>query len=308
MLLTQPFVVSLSNHERLCPNELDFSIHPLRYLRTGFDKLRANGKILCQQLWPTLLPSSDRSMRSVLFHPLASGLLFLALWQGLSTLLATPALPPPVKVFSVLYAEILSGQLPYHLGVTLARLSVSFVLAMSLGTGIGIFLGQHEKLDRFFDQWLVIFLNVPALVTVILCYVWFGLSEVAAITAVVVNKLPNVVVTLREGARSLDRDLLEMAQAYRFSRWKTLRHVIWQQLFPFLIGAARTGIALIWKIILVVELLGRSNGMGYQLHLFFQMFNVAAIIAYTIAFVAVIQLIEALLLKPLDRQAQRWRR
>jgi NitT/TauT family transport system permease protein len=194
------------------------------------------------------------------------------------------------------------------LGVTLARLSVSFVLAMSLGTGIGIFLGQHEKLDRFFDQWLVIFLNVPALVTVILCYVWFGLSEVAAITAVVVNKLPNVVVTLREGARSLDRDLLEMAQAYRFSRWKTLRHVIWPQLFPFLIGAARTGIALIWKIILVVELLGRSNGMGYQLHLFFQMFNVAAIIAYTIAFVAVIQLIEALLLKPLDRQAQRWRR
>jgi NitT/TauT family transport system permease protein len=247
-------------------------------------------------------------MRSVLFHPLASGLLFLALWHGLAAALATPALPPPIKVFGVLYAEILSGQLPYHLGVTLARLSVSFVLAMSLGTGIGIFLGRHEKVDRFFDQWLVIFLNVPALVTVILCYVWFGLSEVAAISAVVVNKLPNVVVTLREGARSLDRDLLEMAQAYHFSRWKTLRHVIWPQLFPFLIAAARTGIALIWKIILVVELLGRSNGMGYQLHLFFQMFNVAAIIAYTIAFVAVIQMIEALVLKPMDNRSKRWRR
>ena len=176
------------------------------------------------------------------------------------------------------------------------------------GTAIGIFLGRHPALDRFFDQWLVIFLNIPALVMVILCYVWFGLGEVAAITAVVANKLPNVVVTLREGARALDLDLLEMAQAYRFGRWKTLRHVIWPQLFPFLIAAARTGIALIWKIILVVELLGRGNGMGYQLHLFFQLFNVAGILAYTIAFVAVIQLIEALLLKPLDRQAGRWRR
>jgi NitT/TauT family transport system permease protein len=58
----------------------------------------------------------------------------------------------------------------------------------------------------------------------------------------------------------------------------------------------------------VVELLGRSNGMGYQLHLFFQMFDVASILAYTIAFVAVIQLIELLILKPLDKQALRWRR
>jgi len=247
-------------------------------------------------------------MRYAFYHPVASALLFLALWQGLAALLAAQALPAPAAVFRVLYDETLSGQLPFHLGATLARLVVSFVLAMGLGTAIGIFLGRHERIDHFFDNWLVIFLNVPALVTIILCYVWFGLNEPAAIAAVVANKLPNVVVTLREGARTLDKDLLEMAQAYRIGRWKTLRHVIWPQLFPFLIGTARTGIALIWKIILVVELLGRSNGMGYQLHLFFQLFNVAGILAYTIAFVAVIQLIEVLLLKPLDRRARRWRR
>jgi NitT/TauT family transport system permease protein len=58
----------------------------------------------------------------------------------------------------------------------------------------------------------------------------------------------------------------------------------------------------------VVELLGRSNGMGYQLHLFFQLFDVASILAYTVAFVAVIQLIEVIILKPLDKKALRWRR
>ena len=247
-------------------------------------------------------------MRSALQHPIFSSLLFLLLWQGLSSLLASPALPTPEVVFQALYGEIASGQLPFHLWKTLQRLLLSFGLAMGLGSLIGIILGRHEKLDRFFDNWLVIFLNIPALVTIILCYVWFGLTELAAITAVVANKLPNVVVTVREGARALDRDLQEMALAYRFGRWKTLRHVIWPQLFPYLIGAARTGIALIWKIILVVELLGRGNGMGYQLHLFFQMFNVAGILAYTIAFVTVIQCIELLILKPLDRHAMRWRR
>jgi NitT/TauT family transport system permease protein len=73
-------------------------------------------------------------------------------------------------------------------------------------------------------------------------------------------------------------------------------------------AATRSGLALIWKIILVVELLGRSNGMGYQLHLFFQLFDVASILAYTIAFVAIIQLIELMILKPLDKKSLRWRR
>ena len=207
----------------------------------------------------------------------------------------------------VFFAHCQSGELPYHLSVTMLRLLVSFFISMSIGCIIGVALGRNEKLNAFFDHWLVIFLNVPALVTIILCYVWFGLSESAAILAVVINKVPNVIVTLREGTRALDKDLLNMAKSYQFSQFKTLKHVILPQLHPFLMSATRSGIALIWKIILMVELLGRSNGMGYQLHLFFQWFDIASILAYTIAFVGVIQLIEFALLKPIDNIAKRWR-
>ena len=242
------------------------------------------------------------------YLPLASSLIFLVLWQVLALYLNNRALPTPVVVAKVLWLECVSGQLPFHLGVTLLRLVVSFSIAMLLGCMIGITLGLNKKLDAFFDNWLVIFLNIPALVTVILCYVWFGLVESAAILAVVINKLPNVVVTIREGARALDQDLLDMARSYRLGRRKTLVQVIWPQLHPFVMAATRSGIAIIWKIVLVVELLGRSNGMGYQLHLFFQLFDVASILAYTIAFVIVIQLIEWFVLKPLDKKALRWRR
>jgi len=235
-------------------------------------------------------------------------LVFLGIWQGLAVYLNSNTLPTPEVVARVFRLACLSGELPFHLGVTLLRLVVSFSIAMLLGCAIGIALGRNKKLDAFFDNWLLIFLNVPALVTIILCYVWFGLVESAAILAVVINKLPNVIVTIREGTRTLDQDLLDMARCYRFGKRKTLVHVIWPQLHPFVMGATRSGLALIWKIILVVELLGRSNGMGYQLHLFFQLFDVASILAYTIAFVAVIQLIELLILKPLDKKALRWRR
>jgi len=240
--------------------------------------------------------------------PALSLLAFLAVWQGLAVYLSSNTLPTPEVVARVFWQACVTGQLPFHLGVTLLRLLVSFTIAMLLGCAIGIVLGRNKKLDAFFDNWLVIFLNIPALVTIILCYVWFGLVESAAILAVVINKLPNVIVTIREGTRTLDQDLLDMARCFHFSKRKTLVHVIWPQLHPFVMGATRSGLALIWKIILVVELLGRSNGMGYQLHLFFQLFDVASILAYTVAFVAVIQLIELLILKPLDKKSLRWRR
>jgi len=235
-------------------------------------------------------------------------LVFFALWEGISLLVDRPILPSPLYVFQVLWRAMLSGELFFHMGVTLLRLFVSFFIAMFIGCAIGILLGRYRRLDFFFDNWLIIFLNIPALVTIILCYVWFGLVESAAILAVVINKVPNVIITIREGTRALDRDLLEMAQCYRFGKVKTFKHVIWPQLHPFVMAAVRSGLALIWKIILVVELLGRSNGMGYQLNLFFQLFDVASILAYSIAFITVIQLLEWLILKPLDKKALRWRR
>ncbi|MCP5081304.1 MAG: ABC transporter permease [Alphaproteobacteria bacterium] len=216
-------------------------------------------------------------------------------------------LPGPHEVLNAFTAAAASGELFYHVGVTLARVVVSFFLAMAIGSVTGIVLGRNVKADTFFDSWLVLALNLPALVTIILCYIWFGLTEVAAITAVAINKIPNVAVTVREGAKAVSKELQEMAQAYRFGRWKTLRHVILPQLNPFIAASARSGLALVWKIVLVVELLGRSNGVGFQLHLFFQLFDVASLLAYAIAFIIVVQLIELLILQPWERAANRWR-
>ncbi len=237
-----------------------------------------------------------------------SVLALLAIWQTVAAMIESRVLPPPAVVLEALAKGFQNGEIPYNIAITLARVAVSFVLAMVIGIAFGIAMGRSKALDRFFDGWLVLFLNVPALVTIVLCYVWFGLIEAAAILAVAVNKIPNVVVTIREGTRALNPDYLEMAQSFRLSRGKTLRHVVLPQLFPFVVAAARSGLALIWKIVLVVELLGRSNGVGFQIYTSFQLFDVATIFAYTLAFVAVIQVIEITGLRPLERSANRWRR
>ena len=232
---------------------------------------------------------------------------FVAIWQVAAWAAASDLLPTPTAVLSLLWEHARSGELGYHLQITLARVVVAFAIAMAVGTAIGIVMGRSERVDVSLDGILVLGLNIPALVTIILCYLWFGLTEAAAVLAVAVNKIPTVVVTVREGAKAVDRDLMAVAKVYRVGRLTTLFKVYLPQLYPYLMAAARSGLALIWKIVLVVELLGRSNGVGFQLNIFFQYFDIGSILAYTLAFAAVILVVEAVGMRPLERRLTRWR-
>ena len=233
--------------------------------------------------------------------------LMLAAWSVGAQLAGPRMLPDPQSVALLVISEAQSGALAFNLGITLLRVAVSFPLAMALGSVFGLLMGRFRAADSIGDPWLVVLLNLPALVIIVLAYVWAGLTETAAIAAVALNKLPIAMVTVREGARSLDRGLDEMAQVFRMSAWAQMRHVVLPQLAPYLAAAARSGLSLVWKIVLIVELLGRPNGVGFEIGTAFQLFDVTRILAYALAFVAVMLVIETFLVQPLERHVTRWR-
>jgi NitT/TauT family transport system permease protein len=234
------------------------------------------------------------------------GLLVIAWFAG-SALAGQHMLPSPTTVLAAIFAEARSGELFFQLGITLARVAVAFTLAMTIGSAIGLLMGRVALINQLADTWLVILLNLPALVIIVLAYMWGGLTELAAILAVAINKLPTAVVTVREGARALDPTLDEMARVFALPRWKALRHIVIPQLAPYLAAAGRSGLSLVWKIVLIVELLGRPNGVGFEIGTAFQLFDVTRILAYALAFVLVILAIETLVVQPVERRASRWR-
>lgn len=233
----------------------------------------------------------------------------LALWAGAAWIHGDPRiLPGPGIVGPLIWQEALSGKLLSNMAATLTRVVLAFVLAMVIGLAVGLVMGRNRRADRWLDPWLIVFLNLPALVTIVLAYLWIGLNETAAVLAVAANKIPTVVVMVREGARALDPALDDMARVFRMGPLARLRHVVAPQMAPYVAAAGRSGIALIWKIVLVVEFLGRSNGIGFQIHLYFQLFDVAMVLAYALSFVAVMLMIEALVFQPWERWVTRWRR
>jgi ABC-type nitrate/sulfonate/bicarbonate transport system permease component len=239
---------------------------------------------------------------------LVSVLVLLAGWQIAASAAVSRLLPAPLTIVDFIVRESASGDLWWNVGITLARVGISFLLAMTLGVLLGIALGRSRRLNLVLDTPLLILLNTPALVITVLAYIWVGLNEAAAIVAVVLNKLPNVAVILREGARGLDPQLEEMARTYRFDRRTWIAHVLVPQLQPFVVAAARSGLSLAWKIVLVIELLGRPNGVGFAINYYFvQSLNVAAILGYSIVFMSVMIAIDILILQRLEAYVRRWR-
>jgi NitT/TauT family transport system permease protein len=88
--------------------------------------------------------------------------------------------------------------------------------------------------------------------------------------------------------------------------WVRLRHVVLPQLAP-ISPRPRSGLSLVWKIVLIVELLGRPNGVGFEIGVAFQLFDVTRILAYALSFVVVMLAFETFLVQPLERHVSRWR-
>ena len=105
-----------------------------------------------------------------------SGLVFFAIWLVGAELAESRFLPTPWQVCRAIFDHISEGELQHHVGITLARVGVSFLIAMAFGTALGMIMGSIRRWNLALDGVLVLALNIPALVVIILCYIWFGLG------------------------------------------------------------------------------------------------------------------------------------
>ena len=215
--------------------------------------------------------------------------------------------PGPLAVANRLIEMTGAGVLLPDLAKTLLRSFAALLLAMPLGAAVGVALGRVAELDAIFASWVTVGLNLPALIIGVLVYIWLGLTDWSLIIAVALSKVPVVIITIREGTRALDRGFDELARVYRLPYLRWLWRIALPQLLPYVLAAVRNGLGLVWKIVLIFEILGSDRGVGFRIGIMFQHFDVAGILAYAAAFVACVLAIDRVLLVPIDQRMMRWR-
>jgi len=229
------------------------------------------------------------------------------LWLVLSMLFPPTIVPGPAPVLKAMAQNLQSGQMPYHIYKTLLRVGLGLILTMTLGTLAGTAMGLSRKAEVFLDSWVMVGLTVPAIVYSIICLLWFGLNDVAAIVAIGVSAFPTVAISIWQGIKGIDTQLVGMASAFHVPRASIVLKVVFPQLVPHILASMRYALGICWKICTTVELIGMSSGVGYMLNYWFGLFSMPQVFAWTLSFLLVMFAIEYLLFKPIEKRLTRWR-
>jgi NitT/TauT family transport system permease protein len=235
-------------------------------------------------------------------------IVLLSLWQAMSCWTASLLVPGVGEVAQEVRRIVWGGLAISQIGITLSRIALGFVVAFVVSLVAGIASARNAFFRRFCDPAIILGLTVPGLVWALLCVIWFGVGLTTPIVAIALGVAPAMVLQVVQGMRAVDADIVEMAHIFKLSSRDKLVHIWIPCMIPHLIGGARIGLSLAWKVIVLVELFGLSNGVGYQLNSEFSSQNVAGVLAWTIVFWAVMVVLEYAILQTLERHFTAWRR
>jgi NitT/TauT family transport system permease protein len=256
--------------------------------------------------WPGhgyFLPALRRVMPSVLFFAALT-----LLWEIMARMLDSPLVPTTSLIYRQLVEIVGSGVAEKQIALTFIRMALGFLLALVVALPVGIVTARSKIAARFVAPGVTLGLTVPGLVWALLCVIWFGTSLASPVISVALGVLPALVITVKEGIDSLSRELTEMAQVFRLRRMTVLRRIWLPVLYAFIVPGMRVGFSIAWKVIVLVEIFGMSDGVGYQLNAQFSTQNVEGVMAWTIAFWATMLLVENLIFAPVERHANHWKK
>ena len=228
-------------------------------------------------------------------------------WLILSFVFSPTIVPGPFAVLQAMWENVRSGQAFYHLYKTLFRVGFGLVLTMALGIAFGTAMGLSRRAEVFLESWVMVGLTLPAIVYSIICLLWFGLNDFAAIVAIGASAFPAVGISIWQGIKGMDTQLVSMGNAFKLSKGAIIRKIIFPQLLPHILAAMRYALGICWKICTTVELIGMSSGVGFMLNYWFGLFSMAQVFAWTLLFLLVMFAIEYLLFKPVEKRLTKWR-
>jgi ABC-type nitrate/sulfonate/bicarbonate transport system permease component len=234
----------------------------------------------------------------------ASTIVLLALWQ-IASYFTPPYLFPPLQdVFWRTLQIFIDLPLMIEVLETAARIFAGLFGAFIVGGILALLIGRSSRFESWTTPILVFLQGIPALSWVVVAVIWFHGSEFRIFFIMVITTLPAFTFQILDAYRSMSKDLFEMTMSFRPSNWTLFRVLIVPTIVPGIITAFKVNLGNAARVVVVAELVGATGGVGYQLLLQQQLFDMAGAIAWTLQLVifvlvtqSILGLLEAYLLR-----------
>jgi NitT/TauT family transport system permease protein len=262
-----------------------------------------------------ILPDSARetSLRERLwnsgsFRAIASPIVLLLIWEALvrGGILDARFFPAPSSVLQEAWAMFASGAIFKHIGYTLSRVGVGFVLGAVPAVLLGIVMGLSPAVRAFLQPAIYSIYPIPKVALFPLAMLIFGLGETSKYAIVAFAVFFQVLISTLAGVVNIERVYLDVAADFRASRWQAYRTIALPGAMPFIFTGFQLGLGMALIVVVIAENFGTEWGLGYIVWHSWQVFEVREMYVGLIM-IALVGYLSQLLMGRLERLVIPWK-
>ena len=212
---------------------------------------------------------------------------WLAVWWLLALIVGKELLiPSPPLVVRTLLELVVTGAFWRYTALTLLRITLGLLLGIVLGMLTALLTNRFSWLHALLAPAVRVVRATPVASFIILVLLWVANGRVPVVISALVV-LPVIWESTAAGLRSVDKNLLEFARAYRLTRLDTWRSIVIPSMLPQLSAAVCTAIGLAWKSGVAAEVLCLPKAaVGTQVYFSKLYLDTPALFAWTLIVVA----------------------
>jgi sulfonate transport system permease protein len=195
-------------------------------------------------------------------------------WASATGLLREAFFPRPSTVLTHLGQLADDGTLWGHAATTLTRLGWAFALSSALGVGVGLAMGLWRRLRDGLDPVFAVIYPIPSVLFLPLVSFLVPAGEIALIVTASVTSFFLVAFTTTHGVRQIDRAVVEAATHYGARGWRLFATVLLPGALPYVFTGLRLGLGFALIVVVAVEIVSTSRGLGALLWLSWQILKV----------------------------------
>ncbi|MEC2849524.1 ABC transporter permease [Bacillus cereus] len=203
----------------------------------------------------------------VLVRAITIPVIILIIWQlaGVFGLVSKTVLPTPLDIFLAFQELIKTGELFGHLSISVFRAAAGFFIGGGLGIILGTIVGFSTRSEQYLDPSVQMLRTVPHLAVAPLFVLWFGFGETSKVLLIADGAFFPLYVNAFLGIRGVDSKLFDVARVLEFSKRKLITKLILPAALPNLLLGARLSLGVAWVSLVVAELMGSTEGIGYMI-------------------------------------------
>ena len=273
----------------------------------GITRLKRSKSKICSNEHAKFIKQYKSKKLTILFCQLGLLILFICLWEILTQtqVLNVLIFSSPSRIVSTISTLYTSGDLFYHIGITLSETLIGFVLGVGLGTIVAILLWWNESLRKILDPYIVVLNSLPKIALGPIIIIWFGAGMQSIIVMCVLITIVITTLSMLNSFQSVSNTKILLLQSLGASKFTILRKLILPSSLPQFVSVLKIAVGMSWVGSIMGEYLISSAGLGYLIVYGSQVFQLDLVMSSTLilcVLASVMYLFVALLEKIVHRR------